>query len=79
MEKEINIGIDKQEEKTLEEAFKELDSMIEALEDSNISLEDSFNIYQKGMNLLKECNEKIDTVEKKMQVLNENDQLEDFE
>lgn len=66
------------EEKTLEEAFEELDSMIEELEASDVSLEDSFKIYQKGMKLLKDCNEKIDTVEKKMQVLTENDELEDY-
>lgn len=70
---------EEQGEKTLEEVFQELDSMIEELEDSNISLEDSFKIYQKGMKLLIECNEKIDMVEKKMQVLNENGQLEDFQ
>ncbi|RDU24867.1 exodeoxyribonuclease VII small subunit [Anaerosacchariphilus polymeriproducens] len=66
------------EEKTLEEAFEELDSMIEELEDSDVSLEDSFMIYQRGMKLLKDCNAKIDTVEKKMQVLTENGELEDF-
>lgn len=71
--------IEEQEEKTLEEAFQELDSMIEELEDNNISLEDSFKIYQRGINLLKECNKKIDTVEQKMQILNENDQLVDFQ
>ena len=34
--------------------------------------------YQKGMEMLKLCNEKIDTVEKKVQVLEENGEIHDF-
>lgn len=72
--------LDKKEEKerTLEESFVQLDKMIEALESRDISLEDSFKTYQSGMELLKSCNEKIDTVEKKMQVINENGELNEF-
>lgn len=72
--------MDKKEEKelTLEESFAQLDKMIEALESRDISLEDSFKTYQSGMELLKNCNEKIDTVEKKMQVINENGELNEF-
>jgi len=62
----------KQEEKTLEDAFRELDSMIQKLESREITLDDSFKIYNEGMKLLKLCNDKIDTVEKKMIVLGEN-------
>ena len=40
--------------------------MLEKLEGKDISLEDSFALYQKGMELVKTCNSKIDTVEKKM-------------
>ncbi|MBU9738952.1 exodeoxyribonuclease VII small subunit [Diplocloster agilis] len=69
---------DKQEEKTLEEAFGELNGMIEQLEDSQVSLENSFQIYQEGMKLLKYCNDKIDTVEKKMLVINEDGGLDEF-
>ncbi|MBU9725067.1 exodeoxyribonuclease VII small subunit [Diplocloster modestus] len=67
-----------QEEKTLEEAFGELNGMIEKLEDSQVSLENSFQIYQEGMKLLKYCNDKIDTVEKKMLVINEDGGLDEF-
>lgn len=72
--------MDKKEEKelTLEESFAQLDKMIEALESRDISLEDSFKTYQSGMELLKSCNEKIDTVEKKMQLINENGELNEF-
>lgn len=60
------------ENKTLEEVFADLDGIVEKLEESNVSLEDSFKLYHEGMELLKVCNEKIDTVEKQMIVLEEN-------
>lgn len=59
-------------DKSLEEVFEELDEVVGKLEDSAVSLEDSFQLYHKGMELLKVCNDKIDKVEKKMLILDEN-------
>ena len=59
-------------DKSLEEVFEALDGIIENLEETSVSLEDSFQLYNKGMELLKICNDKIDTVEKKMLILDEN-------
>ena len=66
------------EEKTLEEAFSELDVLADKLEDRETSLEDSFRLYKKGMGLLKFCNDKLDTVEKKMLQMNEDGSLGEF-
>lgn len=66
------------EEKTLEEAFDELDILAGRLEDRNTSLEDSFRLYKQGMELLKYCNEKLDTVEKKMLQINEDGTFSEF-
>ena len=65
-------------EKTLEEAFQELESLAEKLEDSSTSLEDSFRFYKKGMELLKFCSGKLDTVEKKMLQMDEDGTLHEF-
>lgn len=65
-------------EKTLEEAFAELDQMLEKLEDRDVSLEESFAVYAQGTKLLKYCNEKLDKVEKKMLVMNEEGKLDEF-
>ncbi len=65
-------------EQTLETVFKELDKLIDSLEGENISLEESFQMYHKGMELLKVCNEKIDTIEKKMIMLDENGEQHEF-
>lgn len=65
-------------ETTLDEAFLELDGIIEALESREITLEESFHKYQQGMELVKRCSEKIDTVEKKVLVLNEDGETYEF-
>lgn len=66
------------EEQTLEEVFAELDQVMEKLEGDQVSLEASFQLYYQGMNLLKVCNEKIDAVEKKMLLLDEEGEKHEF-
>jgi exodeoxyribonuclease VII small subunit len=56
----------------LEEAFEKLNQIMEALEKSDVSLEDSFALYQEGVKLLKACNDSIDKVEKELIILSEN-------
>lgn len=45
------------QEETLEEVFAQLDDLAEKLEDKETSLEDSFNLYKQGMELLKFCSD----------------------
>lgn len=63
---------------SLEEAFLRLDEIIGRLENRDTTLEDSFAGYQEGMELLKICNERIDTVEKKILALNEDGETYEF-
>lgn len=65
-------------ELSIEEAFERLDTLLEKLEDRETSLEESFALYQRGMELLKHCNEKIDTVEKKIQIMNGDGGFDEF-
>lgn len=58
-------------EKSLEASMEALEEVISKLEEEEVSLDESFALYQKGMKLLKECNSAIDRVEKKIIVLNE--------
>ena len=62
----------------LEEAFSALDETVMRLEQEDISLEESFAEYQKGMELLRKCNEALDKVEKKVLVLNEKGETDEF-
>nr|WP_294527488.1 exodeoxyribonuclease VII small subunit [uncultured Blautia sp.] len=67
-----------QEELSVETAFQELDRLAGRLEDQETSLEESFALYKKGMELLKYCSEKLDTVEKKMLQINEDGTFSEF-
>ena len=69
---------EKTEAKTIEEVFQELDNLAVKLEDSETSLEDSFRFYKEGMELLKYCSDKLDTVEKKMLQMDEDGTLREF-
>lgn len=55
----------------LEESFAKLSEIIGELEKPEITLESSFQLYQEGMKLLKECNDSIDRVEKQLIILSE--------
>ena len=65
-------------EKNIEDVFQELDVIAEKLESSDTSLEDSFRLYKKGMELLKYCSGKLNTVEKKMLQMDEDGTLREF-
>lgn len=60
----------------IEETFESLNEIISILENKNTSLEDAFSQYEKGVKLVKEANEALNVVEKKILVLQENDTFE---
>ncbi len=67
------------DERTLEQLFQELDILITSMEQPDVSLEDSFGMYHKGIDLLKACNDKIDKVEKQMLILDEEGEAHEFQ
>ena len=66
------------EEKTLEQLFGELEQVTAALEQEN-SLEESFRLYHRGMDMLKECSDRIDRVEKEIQVLDDKGDIHELQ
>lgn len=64
---------------TIEEAFEAIDGIIEKLEDENVSLEDAFQEFRAGMEMVKYCEEAIDTIEKDVYRLTEEGETELFE
>lgn len=66
------------EKKSLEERFENLESILTEMEAEDVSLEKSFELYQKGLQEIKEANDMITEIETAMQVINEQGQLEDF-
>ena len=59
----------------LEDNFAELEDILKQMEQPEISLEQSFLLYQSGVEKLKECNVMLD---KKMQSLNAKGERADF-
>ena len=55
---------------TLEETFSQIEEIIDQMEQPEVSLDASFQLYQQGIEQLKNCNRLLDEVEKKMQILN---------
>ena len=68
----------KEKKEKLEDMFGQLGTVIQDMEKEDVSLEDSFELYNRGMNLLKRCNKAIDEVEKKVLVLDEDGETHEF-
>ena len=64
---------------TLEELFEGLEEVIDTMEKPEVSLEESFQLYHKGMDLLKACNDRLDKIEKKMLILDDEGEVHEFE
>jgi len=60
-----------EKKRTVEELFEELEAITDELEEDELPLEEAFLKYQKGMELLKECNGIVEQVEQQLQILEE--------
>ena len=56
---------------TIDQGFDSLEEIIEKMESDNISLEESFQLYGKGNEIIKKRKEKRGATEKKINVLEE--------
>ena len=52
-----------------EESIKELEKIVASLEKGDIGLEESLDLFEKGIKLSKACNEMLDKAERKVSVL----------
>ena len=72
--------MEKKEEKlSLEQILEQLDGTNEKLQSGEVSLEESFELYKKGMDYVKLCSETIEQVEKKVLMLNQEGTLDELE
>ena len=72
------MGQDKEESFSLEQTFEELEKVVKELESDETSLEESFSSYKKGIEMVESCNGYIDRIEKKVMVLNEEGEQDEF-
>ena len=54
---------------TFEAALESLEQIVEQLESGELSLEDSLAAFEAGVGLVKQCNQKLNEVEKKIEIL----------
>lgn len=62
---------------TIEESFEKLDIIVSQLEDGNLSMNEAFKLYKEGVQLVNNCNNMLDKVEKQLVVLNGSEETDD--
>lgn len=67
------------QEKTFEESLNELEKVASEIEKGDLTLEQAIAEFEKGIQLSKECSEKLDQAEKRINMLvqGENDTMEE--
>lgn len=76
--KDTKIQTDDGAGKSLEELFAEAETLIGRMEEPDLPLEEAFAAYEQGMKIIRACNSRIDHVEKKMLMMNEEGELVPF-
>ena len=63
--------------KDFESAIAELESIVKALEDGDLPLEKSLELYERGVQLSRFCHARLDEAERRIEILNERGELTD--
>ena len=63
---------------TFEQAINRLEEIVSALENNQISLEKSVELFQEGIQLTKLCNDKLEGIENKVAKILVDGKLEDL-
>jgi exodeoxyribonuclease VII small subunit len=56
-----------------EAALKELEGLVERMEEGELSLEESLKTYERGIELSRACQKSLDAAEQRIQILTEKD------
>ncbi len=59
----------KDKELNFETALSEIDEIVEKLESGELTLDDSLRYFQRGMDLVKFCSERLDAAESRLKIL----------
>lgn len=67
------------EQLSFEEAMKNLEGIVDRLEEGDVPLEEAISIYRKGMELSKLCHDKLKDVEQQLtEIITEDGKKEPF-
>lgn len=56
-------------EKSFEKSLEELETIVGKLENGDLPLEDSLELFEKGIKLSRECRDRLTSAERKIQIL----------
>ncbi|MEX0895202.1 MAG: exodeoxyribonuclease VII small subunit [Balneolaceae bacterium] len=66
----------KKEQPGFEEALKKLEAIVEKLEDPDVSLEESIELYEEGVELSRYCSESLEEAVLRIEKINEKSESE---
>lgn len=58
-----------EKKQTFESSLKELEKIVRGLEEGDLSLEDSLKLFENGVKLSRECQERLNQAERRIEVL----------
>lgn len=70
--------VTKKNSMSFEQAAAELEAIVQQMELGNLALDDAFNAYKRGAELLQICQQSLNHVEQQIQLLNEANKLVPF-
>lgn len=56
-------------QKTFESSLQELETIVRQLENGDLPLEESLKLFEKGVQLSRECRERLDQAERRIEIL----------
>lgn len=70
MNAKLSDNMNAEEDKnTIEDNFQKLEEILKQMQSENATLEDSFKLYKEGLEIVQECNRQIDKIEKKISII----------
>lgn len=62
-----------EKKKTFEASLQELEKIVRKLEDGDLPLEDSLRLFEDGVRLSRQCQERLDQAERRIEILLQDD------
>ena len=69
----------KNEKINFEQALAELQDLVEMMEKGRLSLEDSLKYFERGVRLIRQCQNELSAAEQKVKILTEQQKLEPYQ